>query len=234
MREESKKLSIPEIKKTLNKAHLENHGYRKKVTQETSKDSRGRLRYSKITSFTHKRVPCSKALQIVNEAKSMLLKYTENPMTGKFGYQNYTQMPFRLCIGLDTYYNRFSLKTGRLKKNCTVTAKDTKIAGDIVIAHCVTFFFLFIFSSGKRLSEMVEGLRKEMGSQKTYRRRLCTITLDLKTTRPSPSGNNRPKRSAWFGGGGSSEESGGSSESKSEGSFSVSCKAEASGSWSWG
>ncbi|XP_067022821.1 uncharacterized protein [Acropora muricata] len=168
VREESKKLSIPEIKKTLNKAHLENHGYRKKVTQETSKDSRGRLRYSKITSFTHKRVPCSKALQIVNEAKSMLLKYTENPMTGK------------------------------------------------------------------RLSEMVEGLRKEMGSQKTYRRRLCTITLDLKTTRPSPSGNIRPKRSAWFGGGGSSEKSGGSSESKSEGSFSVSCKAEASGSWSWG
>lgn len=94
MREDIKKLSIPEIKKTLNKAHLENHGYKIKVTQETSKDSRGRLSSSKITSFTHKPVPCSKALQVVNEVKSYLLKYTENPMTGKFGYQNYTQTLF--------------------------------------------------------------------------------------------------------------------------------------------
>ncbi|KAK2565027.1 hypothetical protein P5673_011742 [Acropora cervicornis] len=168
VREDIKKLSIPEIKKTLNKAHLENHGYKKKVTQETSKDSRGRLSSSKITSFTHKPVPCSKALQVVNEVKSYLLKYTESPMTGK------------------------------------------------------------------KLSDMVERLKKDISSQKTSRRSLCTIKLDLKTTLPS--GNYRPKRSAWFGGGGSSEKSGGSSGSKSEseskGSISGSCTF--SGSFSWG
>ncbi|XP_067022815.1 uncharacterized protein [Acropora muricata] len=169
--EDSKKLSISQVKKTLNKAHLENHGYKKKVTQETSKDSRGRLRYSKITSFIHKRVPCSKASQVVNEAKSMLLKYTENPMTGK------------------------------------------------------------------ELSKMVERLKKEMGSQKTSRRSLCTIEFDLKTTGPSQSGNYRAKRSSGFGGGGSSdengEESGSESESESKGSFSGSCTVEFSGSWGW-
>ena len=112
VREESKKLSIPQMKKTLKKAHLEDHGYRKKVTQETLKDSRGRLSSSKITSFTHKPVPCSKALQVVNETKSMLLKYTENSMTGNhLVIKTIRKCLFRLCIGLDTY--RFSLKTGR-------------------------------------------------------------------------------------------------------------------------
>lgn len=83
---------------------------------------------------------------------------------------------------------------------------------------------------------MVERLKKDINSQKTSRRSLCTIKLDLKTTRPSQSGNSRPKRSAWFGGGGSSEESGGSSgsesESESKGSFEGSCTF--SGSFSWG
>ncbi|XP_015774362.1 PREDICTED: uncharacterized protein LOC107352559 [Acropora digitifera] len=185
VREESKKLSIPQMKKTLKKAHLENHGYRKKVTQETLKDSRGRLSSSKITSFTHKPVPCSKALQVVNETKSMLLKYTENSMTGK------------------------------------------------------------------KLSEMAECLRKEIGSQKAYRRRLCKIKLDLKTTRlwPPSSGNYRPKRSSWFGGGGSSggsrSRSGGRSRSRGrgrsrsrsgrvQGSFSFSCELKGSVKWESG
>ncbi|XP_015774364.1 PREDICTED: uncharacterized protein LOC107352561 [Acropora digitifera] len=77
----SKKLSNSQIKKTLNKAHLENHGYKKKVTQETSKDSRGRLSSSKITSFIHKQVPCSNASQIVQDTESLLLNNTKDAMT---------------------------------------------------------------------------------------------------------------------------------------------------------
>ena len=96
VKEESKKLSIPQIKKMLNKAHLENHGYRKKVTQETSKDSRGRLIYSKTTSFTYNhRVPCPKAQQVVEETKSLLLKNTKDAI-GNFDYQNYVQTAFQI------------------------------------------------------------------------------------------------------------------------------------------
>ena len=100
MREDSKKLSNSQIKKALNEAHLENHGYKKKVTQETSKDSRGRLSYSKITSFIHKQVPCSNASQIVQDTESLLLNNTKDPMTGNFAYQNCAQTPFQIMYWL--------------------------------------------------------------------------------------------------------------------------------------
>ena len=101
VREDSKKLSNSQIKKALNEAHLENHGYKKIVTQETSKDSRGRLSFSKITSFTHKPVPCSNASQIVQDTESLLLNNNKDTMTGNFAYQNCAQTPFQIMYWLN-------------------------------------------------------------------------------------------------------------------------------------
>ena len=97
VRADSKKLSISQVKAALNKAHLEKHGYRKKVTQETSRDSRGRLSFSKIISFISKyKVPCSEASQVVKKIKRLLLNNTKDHMTGNFAYQNCAQTPFQI------------------------------------------------------------------------------------------------------------------------------------------
>ncbi|XP_015774363.1 PREDICTED: uncharacterized protein LOC107352560 [Acropora digitifera] len=126
VRENSKKLSNSQIKKALNEAHLENHGYKKLVTQETSKDSRGRLSYSKITSFIHKEVPCSNASQIVQDTESLLLNNPKDTMTEivlhkmvdgvkkKMGTQDTNR---RLCkIELDLKTTQIAPPTSRPKR----------------------------------------------------------------------------------------------------------------------